>query len=255
MSVASRSVADDLLRLETQLALVGASSRNPSPLSSPDNGNGVRGGGGSVTSAGRRSVNSAVELRPEAEGGSQSQTPRRPGRGGIPSPSSVGRGDKIKAKCYRFNVKAPPGKLGVILANRSKERGGTVVTEVRKNSPLYGRILPGSRIVAVDGEDVARMTVSEITTIMSRKSERDRLLTIVTDSARVTVGVSSPESLGKYDSGGAGSNPGSFTGSNYSGASPSGVLRRYDSGGANSNPGSFTGSNYSGASPSGVILH
>lgn len=76
-------------------------------------------------------------------------------------------------------VVAPPGKLGIILANKADSKG-TVVSGVRTSSVLAEKISPGDRIIAIDGEDVSRMTVSEITTIMARKAEFERTLTVLT---------------------------------------------------------------------------
>ena len=75
-----------------------------------------------------------------------------------------------------MSVVAPPGKLGIILANRTDSRG-TVVSGVRTSSVLAQQISPGDRIIAIDDEDVSQMNVKEITTIMARKSEFERVLT------------------------------------------------------------------------------
>jgi len=83
------------------------------------------------------------------------------------------------ARRTKITVIAPPGKLGIILANKADAKG-TVVSGVRTSSVLAEKISPGDRIIAIDGEDVSRMTVSEITTIMSRKGEYERTLTILT---------------------------------------------------------------------------
>jgi C-terminal processing protease CtpA/Prc len=80
---------------------------------------------------------------------------------------------------------APPGKLGIILANKADSKG-TVVSGVRTSSVLAEKISPGDRIIAIDGEDVSRMTVSEITTIMARKSEFERSLTVLTTPKHMT---------------------------------------------------------------------
>lgn len=126
MSEQSRSVANDLLRLEMQLAMVGGSSNNNNTST--------------------------------------------------PTPS---RRSRAVARRSRVTVVAPPGKLGIILANRVDSRG-TVVSGVRTSSVLADKIAPGDRIVAIDGEDVSLMTVSEITTIMARKSDYERALTVLT---------------------------------------------------------------------------
>ena len=99
----------------------------------------------------------------------------------------------------KTDVLAPPGKLGIILANKADSKG-TVVSGVRTSSVLVDRISPGDRIVAIDGEDVSRMTVSEITTIMSRKSEYERRLTVLTSSASGVTLVRSPEAGGSKSS-------------------------------------------------------
>jgi C-terminal processing protease CtpA/Prc len=86
-------------------------------------------------------------------------------------------------KRLKTNVTAPPGKLGIILANRTDSKG-TVVSGVRTTSVLANRISPGDRIVAIDGEDVSRMSVPEITAIMARKSDFERVLTVLITSQK-----------------------------------------------------------------------
>jgi hypothetical protein len=137
MSEQSRSVANDLLRLEMQLAMVGS---NDDP---------------------KRSASSV--------GG----TSRRSSR------SNIHRRTLNTARRTRITVLAPPGKLGIILANKADAKG-TVVSGVRTSSVMAEKISPGDRIVAIDGEDVSLMTVSEITTIMARKNDFERTLTVMT---------------------------------------------------------------------------
>jgi len=168
MSEQSRSVANDLLRLEMQLAMVGNNNNNnnnkdadgiPVVPSSTRMSSGTSLGGGSrvsVRSLGRKSTGGLASARHGAS-------------------SSVVRRSKT-------TIVAPPGKLGIILANKADSKG-TVVSGVRTSSVLVDRISPGDRIVAIDGEDVSRMTVSEITTIMSRKAEYERRLTVLTASS------------------------------------------------------------------------
>lgn len=155
MSEQSRSVANDLLRLEMQLAMVGNNK----------DANGLPTAG----------VSSGASL-----GG----TSRTSGRSGRKSTSAMGRKNNTTSAVVRRSrttIVAPPGKLGIILANKADSKG-TVVSGVRTSSVLVDRISPGDRIIAIDGEDVSRMTVSEITTIMSRKAEYERRLTILTAS-------------------------------------------------------------------------
>lgn len=140
MSEQSRSVANDLLRLEMQLAMVGSQDNNAAT---------VPGSSASVASrASRKSRSSARRT------------------------VAIARRNKV-------TIQAPSGKLGIILANKADSKG-TVVSGVRSSSVLSEKVSPGDRIVAIDGEDVSLMTVSEITTIMARKSDFERTLTVLT---------------------------------------------------------------------------
>jgi len=80
-----------------------------------------------------------------------------------------------------FIARAPPGKLGVLFANHNS--GGTVVTEVRPESPLVNLVFPGNSILEIDGADVSGSTVAEISTIMALKRDQTRVLKV----ARVKV--------------------------------------------------------------------
>jgi len=84
-----------------------------------------------------------------------------------------------EAKERQIVIIAPPGRLGVILSNATST-GGTVVMEVREFSPLFERIGVGDKIIAVDDENVAGMTVTELTNLMSKKANVHRTLTILT---------------------------------------------------------------------------
>ena len=172
MSEQSRSVANDLLRLEMQLAMVG--SQNGSGVNVNANpGAATEGGGVGGRSASRRPM---VGVGGASTGGRSVGS----SRGGI---GAVRRS--------RITVHAPPGKLGIILANKADSKG-TVVSGVRTTSPLADKITPGDRIVAIDGEDVTLMTVSEITTIMARKGDFDRTLTILTTPRHTTTTTTAP---------------------------------------------------------------
>jgi len=142
VSEQSRSVANDLLRLEMQLARVG-SKTNDSKIEGSSMGdvcNGVK-----------------------------------------PSRKSSSRSKNAITKRVKLTVVAPAGKLGIILANKTDAKG-TVVSGVRTTSALADRVSPGDRIIEIDGEDVSRMTVSEITSIMARKNDFERVLTVLTTS-------------------------------------------------------------------------
>ena len=211
MSEQSRSVANDLLRLEAQLSMVGKSRNGGSASTNGGNGNGAGGStaSGSVGSSNRipsgiidgssdgRSVISKTELNKRRDDCGMTVTSgfssasglhrrhRSSGKGG--SSSSSRSRDHISASARRaaartlrskVTVKAPPGKLGIILANRTDSRG-TVVSGVRTSSVLAEQVSPGDRIIAIDGEDVSQMNVKEITTIMARKSEFERVLVLL----------------------------------------------------------------------------
>jgi C-terminal processing protease CtpA/Prc len=152
MSEQSRSVANDLLRLEMQLAMVGSQEVVTDEAAK---------GSGSVT------------------GSTTSRTSRTSHRSGRNNRSSARSSSSGVSKRSKMTVVAPPGKLGIILANKADSKG-TVVSGVRTSSVLAEKISPGDRIIAIDGEDVSLMTVSEITTIMARKSDFERQLTIMT---------------------------------------------------------------------------
>lgn len=94
--------------------------------------------------------------------------------------SSLGSRSSVRRQRRRkIQVVVPPGKLGVVLANRNDGKG-TVVSEVRTESSILGMLSPGDKLVAVDGEDVTGMVVSEITTMMALRSSQERRLTLLT---------------------------------------------------------------------------
>lgn len=152
MSDASRSVANDLLRLEMQLAMVGSQNASSSVGGDEFGGSSV-GGASNTNSYASRSTNRSTSV--------------------------AARRAAAITKRSKITVVAPPGKLGIILANKADSKG-TVVSGVRTSSVLAEKISPGDRIIAIDSEDVSRMTVSEITTIMARKGDFERMLTVLT---------------------------------------------------------------------------
>lgn len=158
MTEASRSVANDLLRLEMQLAMVGSTEKSAS---------------GSVGGNSRASYDRSGAASVSGTSiGATSRSSRKSNSGSHRSSSAASRRSKI-------TIVAPPGKLGIILANKFDSKG-TVISGVRSSSVLADKLHPGDRIIAVDGEDVSRMTVAEITTIMARKNDFERTLTILT---------------------------------------------------------------------------
>ena len=97
-----------------------------------------------------------------------------------PPPPASPQSRHSATSSVRLDIRAPPGRLGVILANRSDDQPGTVVSALRTSSALVGKILPGDVLVAIDGLDVSEMHVSEVTAIMSNKSQQEKILTVVT---------------------------------------------------------------------------
>jgi C-terminal processing protease CtpA/Prc len=73
-------------------------------------------------------------------------------------------------------ILAPKGKLGVVI---DTTKHGPVVFQVKDGSPLQGAVFPGDRIIAIDDIDTTGMTANNITTIMSRKAELGRRITVV----------------------------------------------------------------------------
>lgn len=97
------------------------------------------------------------------------------------SVSTAGEAEKQKKKNKKKRkvvVVVPPGKLGIVLANRQDGRG-TIVAEVRHASVMRGSVIAGDRIVGVDEKDVANSMVNEITNLMSSRANAQRRLTFV----------------------------------------------------------------------------
>ena len=99
-----------------------------------------------------------------------------------PTPAAVPNKDNSLQYRYRLQINVPPGKLGMKLVRKSTGQRLTIVGGCKKDSPLSGIIPPGSRLMAVDFDDTSCLSPSEITAIMSRKSECDRLLTFASIS-------------------------------------------------------------------------
>ncbi|KAL3826679.1 hypothetical protein ACHAXA_001202 [Cyclostephanos tholiformis] len=186
MSEQSRSVANDLLRLEAQLSMVGK-SRNIGGSAAAGVGGSSNGSvSGAAPSA--STVVSRTESNKRRDDCGMTVTSNFTIHNGKSSSSrSGGAREHISASARRAaartllskaTVVAPPGKLGIILANRTDLRG-TVVSGVRTSSVLADKVSPGDRIIAIDGEDVSQMNVKEITTIMARKSEFERVLVLL----------------------------------------------------------------------------
>jgi len=150
MSKESQSVAADLFRLEAQLASVSKQPELASPVQS------------------KKSLSSHVvdNLLASTSDMSVRSNSNTIGAEPIPRPSPV-------------KVLAPPGKLGILLANKAGQNGPTHVSAVRSESVLAGKVHVGDRFASIDGEDVSRMNSKEITTIMARKSDFEREIVFV----------------------------------------------------------------------------
>eukprot|EP00985_Skeletonema_marinoi_P016272 scaffold8685_cov82-Skeletonema_marinoi.AAC.1 len=77
-------------------------------------------------------------------------------------------------------VLAPPGKLGIVLEMEDTgcAPSANVVGRLRISSVMANQVCPGDRIVAIDDEDVRHMSVEEISSIMARKNDDDKVLVI-----------------------------------------------------------------------------
>ena len=86
------------------------------------------------------------------------------------------KGEEVRA---RLQVTAPPGRLGIILANRS-DCQGTVISALRPSSSLVGKVFPGDRLVAINGHDITTSEVEKVTGLMGMFSNVEKVLTVTT---------------------------------------------------------------------------
>lgn len=183
MSKETRSVANDLFRLEAQIAEQVARQQSGEVevngsvlLKSNSTCSGGGRGGGVIHLDSSEEVTSSTDEH-------DSSTPTRPlGAAPVPRPKTD------------FELIAPPGKLGILLSNvktstqqnnggismnsktMNNATGPTHVSSVRSTSVLAGRVHVGDIFLSIDGEDVTRMNSLEITNLMARKSEYSRVL-------------------------------------------------------------------------------
>jgi len=81
--------------------------------------------------------------------------------------------DQQYASGEMFEVRAPPGLLGLVL--ETMEDGVPVVSDVKSTSVLRDEVLVGDRLISVDGIDVVFMLASDVSQIIAskqRKAER-----------------------------------------------------------------------------------
>lgn len=81
--------------------------------------------------------------------------------------------------CTFFHyLSVPPGKLGVVID--SPEEGGPIVHAIKEGSILENKLRVGDKLVAVDDEDVRKMSAIKVSKLISRKGfNAERKLTIV----------------------------------------------------------------------------
>jgi hypothetical protein len=154
MSPESKSVANDLFRLEAQLAEVARQQelQGDEPVTSP-----------------REVIYVNDNATLDKNNSSNSEMSNSNGYiGAEPAP-----------RTNPITIVAPPGKLGILLSN-NKPGGGvstpTYVSAVRSESVLAGKVYVGDLFMKIDGEDVSQLTSKRIMAIMARKTDLERIL-------------------------------------------------------------------------------
>ena len=71
--------------------------------------------------------------------------------------------------CQEFTVKAPKGKLGLVL--EASHGGVPTVREIKPTSPLHGQVQVGDRLHSVDGRDVTMVMSETISRIIASKQD------------------------------------------------------------------------------------
>ena len=81
---------------------------------------------------------------------------------------------KIANMVKPFEIRAPPGKLGMVVD--TPNGGVPVVRAIRPDSVLHGNVLVGDRLISVDNKDVTNLTALEVSSLISLKQHQHRLL-------------------------------------------------------------------------------
>lgn len=191
MSKETQSVANDLFRLEAQLAEQVARHQRQQEQEE-DCASGAAGGALACTrsATGLSSMSSLENITfSTSMSGELGSNNNMSTLGAAPVP----RGPTP------FEIIAPPGKLGLLLSNTPKSSnsgssqssssatlqnsrvsistsGPTHVSAVRSESVLAGKVHVGDIFLSIDGEDVMEMNSKEITTVMACKAEFGRVL-------------------------------------------------------------------------------
>ena len=74
------------------------------------------------------------------------------------------------------HVFAPPGKIGVAI---DVVNGQPVVHKIRKGSPLENMLRQNDIIVAIDDEDTSCLSAADVTSMMVKRMDRVRKITVV----------------------------------------------------------------------------
>ena len=164
MSKETQSVANDLFRLEAQLAEQVSRQQSDEQVA-------------------KKGGPAAVVVKGEVPNITYSTSGEQSASDGANNTSTLGAAAAPRPTIFR--VTAPKGKLGIILSNKKSRNsqgqrhasGPTHVSAVRSESVLAGKVHVGDVFVSIDGEDVSNLNSKEITIIMARKSESERLLT------------------------------------------------------------------------------
>ena len=73
-----------------------------------------------------------------------------------------------------MHIIAPEGKLGVVLVTpEPPETGPAYVFKIRDDSPLVGKLLLNDKVIAVDDEDVTKMSAINVSKLLGSKSSAE----------------------------------------------------------------------------------
>ena len=78
----------------------------------------------------------------------------------------------------RYQVRVPRGPLGLAMGNIPGS-GGAVVVAVNPVNASVVQVSPGDQITAIDGEDVSQLNSYDVTTILNKKRDSERVLTLL----------------------------------------------------------------------------
>jgi hypothetical protein len=78
-----------------------------------------------------------------------------------------------------FEVRVPPGPLGIIVDNDNSPRGGTFIAEVKATSPLKHVVSVGDKIVMVDDVDTSKKSAAALGQWIAKKPYTEEQVLIV----------------------------------------------------------------------------